>query len=239
MKNFRNPVSVLLVEDDSSLRHSLLQRLELEGHKVITAVSVSESQRILRVAIENKQLPDIVLLDLGLPDGNGISIVESLRKLSQIPIIVISAAGSEEKKVELLDSGADDFLAKPFGHAELLARIRAALRHRGVDVPAAITQYRQGQVKIDLTLRHVDVGGEIVHLTPTEFELLAVLVRAGGRVVTQRQLLLEVWGAEFIDHSHYLRLYTAQIRRKIEDNPAEPRLLLTEIGVGYRLFLTE
>ncbi|MFM2121082.1 MAG: hypothetical protein RL722_2550 [Pseudomonadota bacterium] len=180
---------------------------------------------------------DAVLLDLGLPDGEGLTLLKALRRQSRTPVLVISARGAEADKVGLLDAGADDYLVKPFGIAELLARLRVALRHqRGqADLRPAITRYRKGRLEIDLAVPLVRRDGEDIHLTPTELRLLAALVRQAGRVCTHRALLSQVWGADFVAHTHYLRLYMAQLRAKLEAEPADPQLLLTEAGVGYRL----
>jgi two-component system, OmpR family, KDP operon response regulator KdpE len=175
------------------------------------------------------------VLDLGLPDGDGLELVQAVRKQHTLPILVVSARHQEAQKILLLDAGADDYLTKPFGVSELLARIRVALRHRGTALAAAVTLHVLDGLRVDLTLRQVERDGALVHLTPTEFKLLARLVRSAGRVVTHRQLLVDVWGAEFTAHTHYLRLYMGQLRAKIEADPAEPRHLLTETGVGYRL----
>jgi two-component system KDP operon response regulator KdpE len=180
-------------------------------------------------------LPDILVLDLGLPDGDGITLVQAVRKRHNLPILVVSARHQEAQKILLLDAGADDYLTKPFSVGELLARIRVALRHRGTTLAAAVTLHELDDLRIDLTERLVQSRGQILHLTPTEFKLLACLVRNAGRVVTHRQLLTDVWGAEFTEHTHYLRLYMGQLRAKIEVDPAEPRHLLTETGIGYRL----
>jgi two-component system KDP operon response regulator KdpE len=176
-----------------------------------------------------------MLLDLGLPDGDGIELVHEVRKHYSLPILVVSARHQEAQKIQLLDAGADDYLTKPFSVDELLARIRVALRHRGTTLDAAIKVHELDDLRVDLTLHQVHCNGEALHLTPTEFKLLARLVRSAGRVVTHRQLLADVWGPEFTEHTHYLRLYMAQLRAKIESDPAEPRHLLTETGVGYRL----
>jgi two-component system KDP operon response regulator KdpE len=197
---------------------------------VQTAVSLSEAGALLHNA-----LPDILLLDLGLPDGDGLSLVQEVRKRHSLPILIVSARHQEAQKIQALDAGADDFLVKPFSVGELLARIRVALRHRGTSLAAAVTRHTLDDLEIDLANRLVTVRGQTVHLTPTEFNLLARLVRSAGRVVTHRQLLGDVWGAEFTEHTHYLRLYMGQLRAKIEQDPAEPRHLLTETGVGYRL----
>jgi two-component system, OmpR family, KDP operon response regulator KdpE len=226
---------VLLVEDDQELRTTLRDALLLEGYKLITAASLSEAITIAAHTHSTGNKLDLVLLDLGLPDGDGEILLAQLRKHLNTPVIVISAREQEGQKIRLLDSGADDYLVKPFGIGELLARMRVALRHKGVPVSASITQYYKAGVKIDLASHSVTRNDEQVHLTPTEFNLLARLVRSAGRVVTHRQLLNDVWGSEFIDHTHYLRLYMAQLRAKLEVDSADPVLLLTEAGVGYRL----
>ncbi|HOY21854.1 MAG TPA: response regulator [Cellvibrio sp.] len=228
-------VHVLLVEDDRELRATLRDALLLEGYTLITAASLSEGVAIANNTRSTGNKLDLVLLDLGLPDGDGETLLAQLRKQLNTPVIVISAREQEGQKIRLLDLGADDYLVKPFGIGELLARMRVALRHKGVPVSASITQYNKAGVSIDLASHSVTRNGEQVHLTPTEFNLLARLVRSAGRVVTHRQLLNDVWGAEFIDHTHYLRLYMAQLRAKLELDSADPVLLLTETGVGYRL----
>jgi two-component system, OmpR family, KDP operon response regulator KdpE len=177
----------------------------------------------------------VVVLDLGLPDGDGESLLAALRRRHATPVIVISARQADAQKIRLLDAGADDYLVKPFGIGELLARLRVALRHRGTHVQAAITRYQRAGVVVDLATRRVLRDGVPVHLTPTEYGLLARLVRSAGQVVTHRQLLADVWGAEFTAHTHYLRLYMGQLRAKLEADPADPQWLLTEPGVGYRL----
>ena len=221
---------VLVVEDDRDLRALMQSALSVEGFEVQTAVSVSEAGALLR----HKQ-PDVIVLDLGLPDGDGIELVRQVRKSHSFPILVVSARHQEAQKILLLDAGADDYLTKPFSVGELLARIRVALRHRGTALAAAVTVHELDDLRIDLRQHHVQCRGETVHLTPTEFKLLARLVRSAGLVVTHRQLLTDVWGPEFTEHTHYLRLYMAQLRSKIEREAAEPRHLLTETGVGYRL----
>jgi two-component system KDP operon response regulator KdpE len=221
---------VLVVEDDPEIRKIIQSSLSVEGFTVQTAVSLSEASALIRHA-----RPDILVLDLGLPDGDGLSLVQEVRKTYSLPILIVSARHQESQKIQALDAGADDYLVKPFSVGELLARIRVTLRHRGTALAAAVTQYSLDDLQIDLSNRVVNVRGQDVHLTPTEFNLLARLVRSAGRVVTHRQLLGDVWGAEFTDHTHYLRLYMGQLRAKIETDPAEPRHLLTETGVGYRL----
>ena len=223
-------LKVLVVEDDREIRALMQSSLTVEGFEVATAVSVSEASALLRHAS-----PDVIVLDLGLPDGDGAVLVREVRRTSAMPIVIVSARHQEAQKIELLDAGADDYLTKPFSVGELLARIRVALRHRGTSLAAARTRHELEDLRIDLETRRVERDGQVLHLTPTEFALLARLVRSAGRVVTHRQLLSDVWGAEFTGHTHYLRLYMAQLRAKIERNPAEPRHLLTETGVGYRL----
>jgi two-component system KDP operon response regulator KdpE len=223
-------LKVLVVEDDREIRALMQSSLMVEGFDVITAVSISEANALIA-----HRHPDIIVLDLGLPDGDGVQLVHEVRKTSALPIIVVSARHQEAQKIVLLDAGADDYLTKPFSVPELLARIRVTLRHRGTALAAAVTAFELNDLKVDLALREVICRGEALHLTPTEFNLLARLVRSAGRVVTHRQLLADVWGPEFTDHTHYLRLYMGQLRAKIERDPAEPRYLLTETGVGYRL----
>jgi len=221
---------VLVVEDDHEIRTMIQSALKVEGFEVSTAVSVREAQAMLQ-----HSSPDVLVLDLGLPDGEGLTLVQEVRAQSSLPIVVVSARHQELQKIELLDAGADDYLTKPFSVGELLARIRVSLRHRGTALAPAVTQYQLDALMVDLDKHVVMLAGESVHLTPTEFNLLARLVRSAGRVVTHRQLLRDVWGAEFVDHTHYLRLYMGQLRAKLERDPAEPRYLQTETGVGYRL----
>ena len=221
---------VLVVEDDREIRTLVQSALAVEGFEVQTAVTLSEA-----TALVQHSPPDLIVLDLGLPDGEGLQLVREVRRQSSVPIIVVSARHQEEQKIVLLDAGADDYLTKPFSVAELLARMRVALRHRGTALAAAVTEHVLDDLRIDLATRTVTRDGQPVHLTPTEFKLLACLVRSAGRVVTHRQLLADVWGPEYTEHTHYLRLYMGQLRAKIERDPAEPRHLLTETGVGYRL----
>jgi two-component system, OmpR family, KDP operon response regulator KdpE len=223
-------MKVLLVEDDRELRSTLRDALAVEGYEVVTAASLSEGLALLQ-----HSAVDLVLLDLSLPDGDGDTLLATLRRRQATPLIVISAREGEGQKVRLLDAGADDYLVKPFGVPELLARMRVALRHRGTQVQPAVTRYVRERLAVDLRTREVLLDGAPVHLTPTEFKLLARLVRNAGQVVTHRALLADVWGADFMAHTHYLRLYMGQLRAKLEREPAEPRLLLTEPGVGYRL----
>jgi two-component system KDP operon response regulator KdpE len=225
------PAVVLLIEDDVSMRRFLRTALRAHGWRVIEAATAREG--LAQAAGRN---PDVILLDLGLPDGDGLELAPRLRRSTRAPIIVISARGREQDKVGALDLGADDYLTKPFGVPELLARMRVALRHasRPADAPEAPV-FEAGQVRVDLVLRRVYRAGDEIHLTPTEYKLLATMIRHAGRVATHRQLLEEVWGANYVGQTHYLRVYMAQLRHKLEPDPARPRLLATEPGVGYRL----
>ncbi len=225
---------VLLVEDDRVLRSSLREALSIEGHDVRTAASLADARAQLQHAPASEPI-DLVLLDLGLPDGDGQTLLAELRRGGGTPVIVISAREAEGQKIRLLDDGADDYLVKPFGIGELLARMRVALRRRGRHSEPALLHYRHGPLDVDLKARRVRLADADVHLTPTEYALLARLVRQAGQVVTHRQLLADVWGAEHVDQTHYLRLYMGQLRAKLEADSADPQHLLTEPGVGYRL----
>jgi two-component system KDP operon response regulator KdpE len=222
---------VVLVEDDGEIRHWLRVVLEAEGYRLFLAET--GQQGLTETAARQ---PDLVLLDLGLPDLDGVNVIRRIREWSSVPILVISARGQEQDKVNALDAGADDYVSKPFGTGELLARMRVALRHaaalRDGAEPAV---YETGKLRVDLAARLVFVDGEEVHLTPNEYKLLAVLVHHAGKVLTHRHLLREVWGPNFVEHTNYLRVHMSQLRRKIEAEPARPRYVLTESGVGYRL----
>lgn len=226
---------VLLVEDDRELRQTLRDALVVEGYDVIASASATDANAVLKNAMTSPMPIDLLLLDLGLPDGDGSDLLRLVRAHYALPILIISARHDDANKVNLLDAGADDYLVKPFSISELLARMRVTLRHRGTVVLAPQTRYRCSGLEIDLAKHSVLKAGEAVHLTPTEFKLLARLLRQVGQVVTHRQLLVDVWGPEHIDQTHYLRLYMGQLRSKLELNPTEPTLLLTEPGVGYRL----
>jgi two-component system KDP operon response regulator KdpE len=222
------PATILLIEDDSQIRRYLRATLPAHGFRLVEAETGREG-----VSQASSRVPDVVLLDLGLPDLDGL---ERIREWSALPIIVLSARGLERDKVEALDAGADDYLTKPFGTDELLARIRVALRHGTMAAAEPDTgTFVCGDLRIDLGERSVRVDGRAVHLTPTEFKLLAILVRHAGRVVTHRQLLREVWGPGSVDHTHYLRVQMHSLRQKLEKTPARPEHLCTEPGVGYRL----
>lgn len=224
---------ILIVEDELPIRRFLHAALNCAGYRWIEASAGAEglSQAALRQ-------PDLVILDLGLPDMDGLQVIRELRSWSAAPVIILSARQQEGDKVLALDAGADDYLTKPFGVAELLARLRVALRHAALARAGAGPEspiFEVGDLRVDLALRQVFVAGDEVHLTPIEFKLVATLVQHAGKVLTHRQLLREVWGPGYADESHYLRVFVAQVRRKIEADPARPRYLLTEPGVGYRL----
>jgi two-component system KDP operon response regulator KdpE len=225
----RRPL-ILVVEDEPQVMRVLRAALPGQGYRVLEATS--GGQALVEAAT---RAPDVVLLDLGLPDLDGVEVTRRLREWSRVPVIVISARGQEPEKVQALDAGADDYLTKPFGTEELLARIRVALRHLSRAAPGAEPMFETGDLRIDLAARRVFSGGVEVRLTRLEYRLLAALVAHAGRVVTHRQLLTEVWGPGAADQSHYVRVYMGQLRHKLERNPARPRHLLTEIGVGYRL----
>ena len=221
---------VLLIEDEAQMRRFL--RVCLANHGFRLVESETGRDGLLQAATRN---PDVVLLDLGLPDLDGLEVAKELRGWSQTPIIVLSARGQEKDKVAALDAGADDYLTKPFGVEELLARIRVAIRHRERADRPPEPVFESGGLRVDLFRRQVFVEGREVHLTPIEYRLLTTMVRYAGRVMTHRQLLIEVWGAAYATQTQYLRVFLGQLRHKLEGNPARPRHLLTEPGVGYRL----
>jgi len=226
-----NKALLLLIEDDPQFQMLLSTTLENQGYQIATAATGKEGLIVVR-----NQQPNLLVLDLGLPDIDGQEIIRSLRKWSEIPIIVLSARHQENEITQALDNGADDYLTKPFSNAVLIARIKALLR-RVTKVPGGAQSYFQvGEIKIELTKRLVFVDDLEVSLTPIEFKLLSILIRHAGFVVTHRQLLEQVWGASYIEHSHYLRIYMGHLRHKLEADPARPKYLLTEAGVGYRLY---
>jgi two-component system KDP operon response regulator KdpE len=224
------PPLVLVIEDEPQMRRFLRPALQGHGFRVIEATSGQEGVREVAT-----RTPDLVLLDLGLPDMDGMEVTRRVREWSQVPILVISARGRDDDKVAALDAGADDYVTKPFSVPELLARIRVALRHGARLASDGATSLTIEQLVIDLEKRRVTVAGRDVHLTPIEYRLLVELARNAGRVLTHSHLLRQVWGPGYVQQSHYLRVYMAQLRRKLESNPARPRYLLTEPGVGYRL----
>jgi two-component system KDP operon response regulator KdpE len=220
----------LIVEDEPQIRRFVRMALEGEGWQV------HQSETLKRGLIDaGTRTPDLIILDLGLPDGDGIQLIRDVRGWSPVPIIVLSARIDESDKIQALDAGADDYLTKPFGIGELLARVRAALRRQHKAAGEASATVAFGKVEVDLQKRRVLREGVPVHLTPTEYKLLGVLLANAGRVVTALQLLREVWGPSNADNGHYVRIYMGHLRQKLEDDPAQPRHLLTETAVGYRL----
>jgi two-component system KDP operon response regulator KdpE len=222
--------SVLVVEDEPEIRRFLRTSLGAEGYRVVEAET---GERGVTDAGTHK--PDLAIVDLGLPDLDGVEVIRRIRAWSPMPIIVLSARAREQAKIDALDAGADDYVTKPFGIGELIARIRVALRHLARSGAAGATVLRLGPVAVDLERRKVSRDGKEVHLTPIEFRLLACLAQHLGMVVTHRVLLREVWGPSHVEHTHYLRIYMKQLREKLELDPMRPRHFVTETGVGYRL----
>jgi two-component system KDP operon response regulator KdpE len=225
--------TILVIEDEPEIRLFLRTSLVTEGYRIVEA---ENGERGVIEAGSHK--PDLAIVDLGLPDLDGVEVIRAIRKWSPMPIVVLSARAREQAKIEALDAGADDYVTKPFGVGELLARVRVALRH-AARAPTGEETLVLGRTSIDLQRRRTMRGGEEVHLTPIEFRLLACLAQHLGMVVTHRQLLREVWGPSHIEHTHYLRIYMKQLRDKLEDDPIRPKHLLTETGVGYRLIAEE
>jgi two-component system, OmpR family, KDP operon response regulator KdpE len=222
---------VVLIEDEPPIRRFLRATLAGQGYRLFEASNGADGI----VEVGSRQ-PDVVIVDLGLPDMDGIDVIRRLREWTNVPVIVLSARGQERDKVTALDAGADDYVSKPFGAGELLARIRVALRHMaGASHEADDAVFKVGDLEVDLLHRQVSVGDKEVHLTPIEYKLLTTLVRHAGKVVTHQHLLREVWGPAHTEQAHYARVYMAHLRHKLEAEPARPRYLLTEPGVGYRL----
>ncbi|EMJ9773403.1 two-component system response regulator KdpE [Morganella morganii] len=220
--------TVLIVEDEKGIRRLL--RTALEGD----SVRVFEAEDLARGLVEAAtRKPDLVILDLGLPDGDGITFVQEFRQWSSVPVLVLSARDSEHDKIAALDAGADDYMTKPFGVGELQARLRVLMRrYPGSEKNDPV--YAFGDICVDIAARQVSKGGEEVHLTPIEFRLLTILIGHSGKVLTQRQLLNEVWGPNAVEHAHYLRIYMGHLRQKLETDPARPQHFITETGIGYR-----
>jgi two-component system KDP operon response regulator KdpE len=221
---------VVLIEDEPQIRRFLRATLTGQGYRLFEAGTAADGL----VEVASRQ-PDVVIIDLGLPDLDGLEVIRRLREWSKVPVIVLSARGQERDKVSALDAGADDYVSKPFSAGELLARLRVALRHAAGAAHEESAAFTVGELQVDLLRRHVTVAGAEVRLTPIEYKLLTTLVRYAGRVVTHQQLLRDVWGPSHDDQSHYVRVYMAHLRQKIEAEAARPRYLLTEPGVGYRL----
>ncbi len=225
------PITVIAIEDDQAVRRLLRVAFEDTPYRLIEAETAREG-----VDMIVKRRPEIILLDLGLPDSNGLEVIKTVRGWTATPIIVVSGDGQEDLKVEALEHGADDYLTKPFGVNELLARMGVALRHStGAISQAADAVFESGDLKIDRSAREVTVRGDRVRLTPIEYKLLVTLAKHAGKVVTHRQLLSEVWGPEYAEEAQYLRVYMGYLRKKIETNPDKPEMLLNEPRVGYRL----
>jgi two-component system KDP operon response regulator KdpE len=224
--------AIVCIEDDPQMRRFLRTGLGAQGFRVFDAETGGQG-----LAEAGTRKPDLVILDLGLPDMDGVEVVRELRSWTRMPVIVLSARSMESDKIAALDAGADDYLTKPFGLGELLARIRVALRHANATAEQG-EAFAAGDLNVDFTKRLVTLKGQKLHLTPIEYRLLSVLIRNAGKVLTHRQLLKDVWGPAYADRSHYLRVYMGQLRHKIEADPARPRYLLTEPGVGYR-FMAE
>jgi len=220
---------VLLIEDEKQIRRFVRAALEEEGCQVIEAETMAQG-----LIEAGSRKPDLLVLDLGLPDGNGVDLIRDLRGWSDVPILILSARSQENDKIDALDAGADDYLTKPFAVGELRARVRALLRRSYRNSEAATPVVEFGDVTVDLSRRLVSRGGETVHLTPLEYRLLATLLGHPGRVLTQRNLLREIWGPSYVESSHYLRVYVGHLRQKLEDDPTQPKHFLTETGVGYR-----
>jgi two-component system KDP operon response regulator KdpE len=220
---------LLIIEDEAQMRRFLRVSLDNAGYQLVEAETGEDG--LVQAAARN---PDVILLDLGLPDRDGLEITARLREWTRTPIVVISARGQEEDKIKALDAGADDYLTKPFGVGELLARLRVALRHANKTESGA-SVFSTGDLEVDLVKRRVLRGGSEVHLTPIEYKLFTKLIENAGKVMTHRQLLREVWGPGYVEQTQYLRVYMGQLRHKLEAEPSRPRYLVTEPGVGYRL----
>ncbi len=223
------PAKVLIVEDEKQIRRFVRVAIEEEGCQVTEADTMAEG-----LLAAGARQPDLLILDLGLPDGNGIDLIRDLRAWSDMPVLILSARSQEQDKIDALDAGADDYLTKPFSVGELRARVRALLRRRSRSPEAASPIIEFGQVIVDLSRRLVTRDGADVHLTPIEYRLLTVLLAHPGKVLTQRNLLREIWGPSYVESSHYLRVYVGHLRQKLEDDPTQPKHFLTETGVGYR-----
>jgi two-component system KDP operon response regulator KdpE len=225
------PTVVLLIEDELAMRRLLQVTLSHNGYRLLEATTGQEGTYLAQ-----RRQPDLILLDLGLPDASGIAVTQTIRRTSEVPIIVISARDTEDQKIAALDAGADDYVTKPFAPGELLARIRVALRHSLRHDRSLLTgSFRVGELEVDFDARRVVVAGREVHLTPTEYKLLCVLIASAGKVVTHRHLLHEVWGPGSVDRVEYLRVFMKQLRYKLEARQGSPQYLLTEPAVGYRL----
>lgn len=221
-------LKILVIDDEISIRTFIKASLQNEGYEIIEAGSVAEG---LKAAVDAH--PNLVILDLGLPDGSGLDFVKRIREWSQVPIIVLTVDDNEATKVQLLDAGADDYITKPFGVSELIARLKVAFRHAQTERATPI--FESGSLSVDLANHQVSVRGEKVHLTATEYAILRLLVKNGGQIISQENLLSEIWGPAGQENSHYIRIYIGHLRKKIEDDPSVPKHIITEPGVGYRI----
>lgn len=225
--------AILIIDDEAQIRRFLQISLEASGYRVQEANN--GDQGLIQAAMTH---PDLIILDLGLPDQDGLDVLKRLREWTKVPIIVLSVRNNETAKIAALDNGADDYLTKPFGIGELLARIRVALRHASTHIQDS-TEFVSGALTVDLVARTVRLHGEMIKLTSTEYALLKMFVQHAGKVLLHSHLLREIWGPGFVNETQYLRVYIAQLRRKLEEDPAKPQLLLTEPGIGYRLTVLE
>jgi two-component system, OmpR family, KDP operon response regulator KdpE len=223
--------TILVIEDEKHIRHFLRLSLESLNFRLIESSTGAEG-----LALAASHNPDVILLDLGLPDMDGLEVIQRCRAWTATPIIILSARGKDQDKIQALESGADDYLTKPFSVGELTARIKVALRHSNrPNTPSPNPVFKTGGLMVDMEKHQVSIEGKEIHLTPTEFKLLAILISKAGKLVTWKELLGDIWGPAGSDSSHYLRIYISQLRHKLEENPARPRYLITEAGVGYRL----
>jgi two-component system KDP operon response regulator KdpE len=225
------PLTVLVVDDEPPIRRFLRTSLTAAGHRIVTAEDAADALKALA-----GEKPDLVILDLGLPDRSGLDVIAEIRRSSAVPIIILSARDDERTKVEALDLGADDYVSKPFGMAELMARLRAALRH-AFQAQGELPAFVSGELAVDLVRRHVTRAGQEIKLSPKEFDLLRHLVMHAGKVLTHRHLLRDVWGPAHVEDVQYLRVFIRGLRHKLEPDPTRPTHILTELGVGYRLQL--
>ena len=232
MTNSPLKATALVIDDELQMRRLLRVCLEANGYRVSEAATGKEG-----IAEAAQHPPDVVILDLGLPDMEGIAVLRRLREWSRVSVVVLSVRDREEDKIAALDNGADDYVTKPFSSGELLARLRVAQRH--ITPASEATVFRSGQLEVDLAARVVKLKGKEVKLTATEYSLLRLFVQHAGKVLTHRQILREVWGPNYVEQTHYLRVYLAHLREKLEANPAQPELLITEPGVGYRFISKE
>lgn len=221
--------TILLIEDEVQIRRLVSKALEAEGYCVVESGTLAQGLVQLHSA-----LPQLLILDLGLPDGDGIAFIHELRSQFTLPVLVLSARSAEGEKIRALDAGADDYLTKPFATGELLARVRAQLRRNPAESATALTHFRFGEVEVDLAQRRVTLGGTAVHLTPIEYRLLLAMLADPGKVLTYRHLLRAVWGNAHSESNHYLRIYVSHLRQKLEADPTQPEYFLTETGIGYR-----